>query len=41
MLRGADSRVGRGVKNKPHLLNDLAKAKGRRSSLRMRKTPLR
>jgi hypothetical protein len=29
MLRGADSRVGRGVKNKPHLLNDLAKAKGR------------
>jgi hypothetical protein len=29
MLRGADSRVGRGVKQKPHLLNDLAKAKGK------------
>lgn len=39
MKRGADSRVGQSVKKRPHLLNDLARAKGRRLIRAYEKNP--
>lgn len=39
MQRGADSRVGKSVKKRPHLLNDLARAKGKRLIQAYEKNP--